>query len=196
VARRSFDAMVRRMLADPELTGNTLLLAIGIAEAVTAPGAGSKVPLQPIAEKLGVTRHFIRYVIADDRPRYEPRTEWPLPCRGQMIRRPGLCGQNSTNRFWLWYPADTGEREEIGACSRHRLEVQAITERSRQAWIAAGKPTPPGNTGGHLERYFGGDWDVTYAWATPSWKRPPSSTVRTDMRPALRLIIGGADDDG
>jgi hypothetical protein len=193
VARRSFDAMVRRMLADPELTGNTLLLAIGIAEAVTAPGAGRRVPIQPIAERLGVKRDFIRYVIADDRPRYEPRREGPLPCRGQMIRREGLCGQNSTNRFWLWYPPDTGEREEIGACSRHRLEVQAITEASRQAWIAAGKPSPPGNTGGHLERYFGGDWDETYTWATPSWKRPPTSTVRTDMRPVLRLIVGGAD---
>lgn len=194
MARRSFDVMVRKMLEDPDLNGNVLLLAIGIAEAVTTPGVGSKVPLEPIRQKLGVTRSFTRYVIADDRPRYEPRIEYPLTCRGQMIRRAGLCGQSAGNRFWLWYPPETGEREEIGACSRHRLEVQAITDASREAWIAAGKPSPPGNRGGALERYFGGDWDAIYAWATPSWTRPPASTVRTDVRPLLRLIVGGAED--
>ena len=187
-----FEKMVRQMLEDDELRGNQLLLAIALAEAVTSGNRAGTKWMTAVRESLGVGQDWIKWTLAEDRPRYEPRTEYPLSCRGQMIRRPGLCEQRGTNRYWLWDP-DTGYREEIGACSRHRVEVQILVDHRRHQWIAAGKPQPPGNKGGILEKYFSADWDKIYTWASPRWERPPAGMIRTDIRPLLRLIPGGLE---
>ena len=187
-----FEKMVRQMLADEELRGNQLLLAIALAEAVTSGNGAGSVWMPAVRESLGVSQDWIRWILAEDRPRYEPRIEYPLTCRGQMIRRPGLCGQHATNRHWL-VDVETGHREEGGACSRHSEQVYALVRANQLEWIAAGKPVPPGNRGGVLEKYFSADWDKIYRWASPRWERPPGGMVRTDMRPLLRLIPGGLE---
>lgn len=183
--------MVKRMLADPDLHGYPLLFAIALADVVTS-GLGSKDTwMTEVCERLGCQRDWVKVMVAQDRPRYEPRREYPLTCRGQMIRRAGLCGKAGHHVGWLY--DDEGRREEIGACSRHRDQVNASCDASRRAWVDAGKPIPPANTGGILEKYFSADWDRIYAWSSYRWERPPAGVVRTDMRPVLRLIVGGLD---
>lgn len=188
------DALIGRMYTDPDLRDD--LLAVGLAIVRLAREGRRNVKMRDIAEMIG-WRHGaqpnwvrVKYVLADDRPRYlrpRPRDE---RCAAPMIRRDGICGRPTSNGVYLRDPA-TGEMEHLCACSRHR---EWATERHRatwQAWRRNGSPEPSANCGGVLARHIDLDWPTIYRWADEDWKMPPSGPPEpTVPRPKFTLLVG------
>lgn len=192
------DERRRGMLGDPDLTGDTLLLALALDEVIAIRLEQGK---QRIGQKwvrevtvlahgpdsLGLRQNWVKNTIADDVPRYEPEGgRGRATCAEPMIRREGPCGHSATVYF-LDSDPETGASRWVGLCRRHRDQQRFYDER-RAAWLANGKPTPPANIGGVLRRHFRLDWDSIYRWASPD--RPPMDGGRapTPRRPILRLV--------
>lgn len=186
-----------RMLNDPDLTGETLLFALALDEALDSrksKGRRYKGWIAEVAEiawgpvEAGSNGHYrIRRVVGDDVPRYEPARVPVVQCVAPMIRREGLCGKAGGTLAMVDRDPDTGEARWIGLCSRHRGLVAKFDARRRE-WTANGKPSPPPNAGGVLKRYFVADWTEFYRWAAP-WRTPlDGEREPTPPRPNLRLV--------
>lgn len=192
----------RRMMLDPDLHGDTLLLAFAMLEVVvrrSEPGPADETPLLERLEAMCRTHEagrlrpapgwWVQHVISEDVPRYEPEFVSAVKCAAPMIRRDGLCGKPSSFRFIDRDP-ETGDSRYVGLCSRHR-SMQPTFDARRKAWLANGKPSPPANTGGVLARYFALDWPAWYQWARPRTEPLPDGKPPTpppSQRPKLRLV--------
>lgn len=198
------DERRRKMLNDPDLTGDLLLFALCLDEAIaTRKEQGRKRMRNWVAEVAALAyradsayhqRYWSRSVIRGDAPRYEPDgfLQGRYLCVAPMIRRDGLCGKKSAVR-WLDPDPMTGVSTPVGMCSRHRGgELEAYYDRRRREWVANGKPSPPANRGGVLKRYFNAPWEEIYRWSG----REPMEGGReaTPPRPVLRLIRGGDEE--
>jgi hypothetical protein len=193
------DERRRQMLADPDLGGDLLLVALALDEVITARGECGRHTLgrwvgevTELAHGTGAHRRrgWVRQVIRTDVPRHEPaRTGTPQPCVAPI--RGGVCGKTSTWRAVDHDPAG-GEARWVGLCGRHR-GLQGEFDARRDEWIAAGRPMPAATTGGVLRRYFDADWDGLYAWSGLA----PMAGGReaTPARPRLRLIHGGVSGE-
>ena len=84
-----------KMLGDPDLTGDLLLVALVIAALTTEVGA-TPTRWSQIGERCGWTMTRLRLVISRDVPRYEPPREGYGLCTAPMIRRTGLCGKRAS----------------------------------------------------------------------------------------------------
>lgn len=196
------DERHRKMLNDPDLTGDLLLFALGLDEVIaTRQAQGRKTSgkswttaiTRLVSGDEGYRRHWAKHVVERDVPRYEPAKSQGRGCIAPMIRREGLCGQPGTAHVLDLDPM-TGEGREGYLCSRHRGREAVYLELKRQ-WHSNGKPCPPANTGGVLRRYFNADWDAIYRWASP-WREPmEGGREATPPRPTLRLIPGGAMEE-
>lgn len=198
------DERRRKMLNDPDLTGDLLLFALALDEVIlirSEDGRRRKRPGNWVADVAALAhgdshyhrRYWGRKVLADDLPRYEPpQIEYGHPCSAPMIRREGLCGKHGTTRL-VDHDPHTGEGRWISLCSRHRPLEEQFRARQRD-WIANGKPMPPANAGGVLKRYWDADWDYLYRWAAPGRAPLEGGREATPPRPRLRLIQGG--DEG
>ena len=183
-----------KMLADPDLTGDLLLVALVITALTTEVGQ-VHAKWSGVAERCGWSSQHIRYVVGHDVPRYEPPREGYGVCTAPMIRRAGLCGKRSSESGYLIDPL-TGVMTPWGRCARHRdtdrrAAALAHSDAYRQ-WRVQGEPRPPANTGGVLPRYFVTDWDQVWDWAAPYRTRADGAKPATPPRPVLRLIPGGA----
>ncbi|WP_306365484.1 hypothetical protein [Nocardia sp. CC227C] len=199
------DERRRRMLNDPDLTGDVLLFALALDELLaTRKEQGRRSLKNWVAEVAelahGTDDYYQRYwgkkVIRDDFPRYEviDRNPGRPRCVAPMVRREGVCGRSS--QVWFVDPdPETGEGRYVGLCRRHRPGLEGYYERRREQWRRNGKPRPPANTGGVLRRYFNADWDAIYQWARPGVEPMEGGREATPPRPKLRLIPGGESDD-
>ncbi|MGW2666085.1 hypothetical protein ACWCW7_34460 [Nocardia tengchongensis] len=199
----SRDERRRRMLNDPDLTGDLLLFAMALDEViVTRREQGRRslrnwvIDVAALAhgtDRAYYVRHWGRNVVGDDIPRYEPQgsNRRGIGCVAPMLRREGLCGKRSSVLLTDYEP-ETGIAQHVGLCARHR-GLEAGYEQRRLAWIEHGKPLPPANTGGVLRRYFDADWDAIYHWARPGLKPMEGGREATPPRPKLRLLSGGLD---
>lgn len=143
--------------------------------------------------------------IAKDLPRYEaPIPDEPLVCRSPKARGPQAgepCGKPSTGARVLDRHSLTGAGTWIGYCRNHSHPALDEWRRERlNAWDANGRPSPPANTGGVLMRYFGGNWDSLYRWAS-SWSTTARVGDEPDQdqavpRPCFTLIDGGGQEPG
>lgn len=194
------EARRRRMLHDPDLTGEVLLFALALDEVITTrteQGRGTRKGWAADVEEIATgTRHphsrWAKRTIEQDIPRFEPlRSGWSRPCAAPMIRREGTCGKSGTTPL-LDHDPVTGVARWVYLCARHR-GLQAQYEMRRREWIANGKPSPPPNRGGILPRYFDTDWTALYRWAAPHTEPLTGAREATPPRPRLRLIPGGAD---
>ncbi|WP_159840172.1 hypothetical protein [Nocardia sp. CY41] len=196
------DERRRRMLNDPDLTGDLLLLTLALDEFLVSRNEQGRKKLRNWAWEVahlthGNSDYHLRYwtkkVIADDLPRYEPIKPKGRGCVAPMVRREGACGNAGTTSRVDRDPL-TGDSRWVHYCARHKHLAGPVEARIRE-WVENGKPSPPANTGGVLRRYFDADWDTVYRWASG---REPMEGGReaTPPRPKLRLITGGAEQLG
>jgi len=185
---------VQAMMTDPDLTGATLLLAVGVFHALQVKieaGDKQEVKWGAVQSLLGWSSWDLKAAIRDDFPRYEPDRTAAAECSAPMIRRDGPCGKPvaSSLRFTDRDP-ETGEGRKVGFCSRHGALQFDVKSRLKQ-WQANGAPQPPHNTGGVLRRYFNGDWDPSYRWSAPYEELTDGSGKLVEIpRPKLTLIRG------
>jgi len=180
-----------KMLADPDLTGDLLLVALVITALTTEVGR-TPTKWSGVAERCGWSIGSLRHVVGRDVPRYEPPSNGYGLCTALMIRRAGLCGKRSSESGYLIDPM-TGVQTPWGRCSRHspdRVAQLAHSDAYRQ-WRVQGEPRPPANTGGVLPRYFTTDWDQVWDWAAPYRTRAVGAKPIAPPKPVLRLILGG-----
>ncbi len=184
---------IARMLDDPDLTGDLLLLGVAFARFLDYGGI-------PLGEKLN-TKHVagavfgsgqmgqrrVKGALADDARSYQrPSLTWQdRVCGAPMIRRDGTCGQRSAWERVVTNWA-TGEESWLLACRRHVPWYDEQARENREA-----KPDrlvlPAANHGGLLARHipeFG--WPKIWHWATNGrWvelpevipRRPPTFTL-------------------
>jgi hypothetical protein len=206
------DRWATRMFADPTLTGDLLLLALAFNRRPRWPGrsvrpqptpagtvmagllAGDREPPRrawqvEVARMLGWPPEKVRWVLANDRPRYEPPWLQSIerhPCEGVMVRRDGPCGQpNSRTHQVIEYSPVDGTQVAHHFCSRHADQAAEFRARLPRR---ADCPRPAANRGGVLPRYFKADWPAIWRWASPGWE-PPPDTPLPPGRPQLVLVV-------
>lgn len=155
-----FTRRVETMLADPDLTGDQLLIAMAMSHFFGSRD-GEDAKFSDVMDLTGWDRPRLIRALRDDAPRYTPDRSQASVCANPMIRRDGPCGKRAWNDLPFRDP-DTGEVTQRGACSRHWPELQSQHRTNRADWLAAGSPMPGPNTGGVLPRYFEGDWLKLY----------------------------------
>ncbi|WP_142927428.1 hypothetical protein [Mycobacterium marinum] len=134
---------------------------------------------------------WIRRVIQNDIPRYEPPPVAETGCLAPMIQREGPCGKRAIKSGWDRDPL-TGVAIRYAFCSRHLNHADdcRIQQNIRQ-WIENDQPSPPPNKGGVLRKYFDSDWNSLYKWAAPYEIPLDGAEPPTLPKPALTLIRGG-----
>lgn len=192
------DQRHRKMLRDPDLTGDLLLFALALDELIatrreqgrTTAGKTWTAAVTQLVRggDSSYLRYWAKHVVEGDVPRYEPAEGRGRPCIAPMIRREGLCGKAGAT-YVLDVDPMTGEATRGHLCTRHRGLMAKYAVLNRE-WIANGKPSPPANTGGVLRRYFNADWDQIYRWASPHREPMAGGREATPPRPTLRLIQG------
>jgi hypothetical protein len=197
------DERRRRMLHDPDLTGDLLLFALGLDEVIairqdqgrkTSGKSWTAEVTRLVRGTEEYRRYWAKHVVEQDVPRYEPIKSRGRGCIAPMIRREGLCGKTGSTHVLDVDPA-TGEATEGYLCARHR-GLEGKFDALGRAWRDNGKPCPPANAGGVLRRYFDADWDAIYRWASP-WREPmEGGREATPPRPTLRLIQGEGEVSG
>ncbi|WP_280448415.1 hypothetical protein [Nocardia brasiliensis] len=197
------DERRRKMLHDPDLSGDLLLLALALDEVCDIrKDQGRRWFRANWVEAIEdmvcrdypgrPTGWWVKHQIAEDMPRYEVAGGTGRKCNAPVLRRSGVtnaCGATGSVGLTDRDPF-TGEGVRVWACKAHKAFAAEVQARDRQ-WFENGRPSPPPNAGGVLERYFSGNWDALYRWAAP-WKEPlRGGREATPPRPTLRLIQGG-----
>lgn len=174
--REALDATrtIRAMLADPDLTGDLLLVGMTIVYRRT---------WAEVCRALDWNAVHLRVVLRRDVPSYTPSMD-PVYCQAPMIRREH-CGKPVRMRCWLLDPL-TGTRAPAGWCARHQGHQDVVEAQRRQLysqWVANGSPVPAFNTGGVLARHLPAKWDEIYRWVCPGWEDRPAP-----VRPKLYVV--------
>lgn len=202
-------ARAARMLDDPDLGGDLLLVGLGFARFLDFG-----MPAKPLAASVGVklsTGHvadavfpgvrgrqrMVKRLLADDARAYRPPRHGSTGrgvCGAPMIRRDGLCGRFST---WSRLITDweTGEQSWLLACRRHVQWYDDAVRANRESEPEV-IPVPAANHGGTLARHipeFG--WPKIWAWATDGrWVEHPETEPWKPPTFTLHLGDGGAGD--
>ncbi|MEU0078596.1 hypothetical protein ABZY58_11920 [Micromonospora tulbaghiae] len=215
-ALREHNRVTAALIADPEVTGDLLLVGMWLARATILrdppPGEG-RWSFTSIAGALfghgrpltitgmGATTRVPNYLVARvkqavraDRPHYDPDRDnaadpWMhLPCRAPMIRREGECGQHGTMYDYLT-DLTTGRQVRIAACRRHKpwYDHQVVTNREAVRDAGDRLPRPAANAGGALARHIGGvNWPRIWQMVDPHWTPPPEGA--STRKPTLRVL--------
>jgi hypothetical protein len=189
---------LHRMLADPDLTGDLLLLGLALAVAEDIEGrsvsklSGLARQIWPRMRSRDDVLWKLRHELQRDTRTYRP-PEMRGQCAAPMQRRTTPCGR----RFVVMgYHIDfaTGERYEVAACSRHQdwyRSVDRLYELDRKQHPDI--PMPCANSGGVLARHFTEiDWPKLWLWADPQWVEHPETVPWP--KPTLTLLVGDDTD--
>lgn len=193
-------ARTARMLDDPDLGGDLLLVGLAYARFLDFgmhPGKKLTDTLIAACAFPGdrLRRRKLKRLHADDARTYSPpRQPWTGECAAPMIRREGTCGREVSR----WRPVTDwrdGEVTWVGGCYRHRDWVDE-TARANQAEKPRRVPTPAANSGGVLARHLPEfAWPKIWAWATDGrWIEHPESEPWKP--PTLTLHLGDGSEDG
>ncbi|MER7331639.1 MULTISPECIES: hypothetical protein [unclassified Micromonospora] len=212
-ALREYNRVTAALMADPEITGNLLLLGLWLARATilkdppegengwnAADAARSLFPLssRPAMGGFGV-RHEqttgpntwrVSGLLKEDIRRYDFRAEpgysaQRTPC-GAPTPRKLACGKPESIGS-LFTDPETGRRHAVGACRQHANWYWEQQRANQEACAAVEVPQPPANTGGRLARHIRLDWQKLWSTLDPDWTPPPE--VEAWERPNLRLFV-------
>lgn len=213
-ALRAHERCVAGLYADPDVTGDLLLVGMWLARAVhlrqPEPAAGAGWSLADIARDLfplagsaamdfggqqvqeqetGPDVWKVAEVLKQDIRRYDWRADSPLygypTCSGPMVRR-GRCGRKSMT-WALLTDLATGRQRMLGCCRQHLDWWQGEMSANRQECAFAEIPRPAANAGGALARHVDIDWPALWSGLDPQWVAPPE--VDSWVRPNLRVIV-------
>jgi hypothetical protein len=190
-------ARTARMLDDPDLGGDLLLVGLALARFLDFDPPGEKVNVKQISRACfprASYRPVKRIFEMDARTYRPPQPSWSATCEAPMIRRDGPCGQHATGHGYLtdW---DTGEQEGIWSCARHHAWRMDLIRRNTAAKPQR-LPLPAANHGGVLAKHFPEiDWPKIWEWATGGrWVEHPE--VEPWKPPTLTLHLGDGADTG
>jgi hypothetical protein len=182
-------ARIVRLIEDPAVDGDLLLVGIGLAARYDfSLDCGSSI--SGLGKLLWSTRDMSEYKVRNafrsDMRGYKPP---PLEgtCCAPMIRRTTHCGQRATMRGYITDWA-TGVKTALAGCSRHQEWFRAASDRNNRAKLD-NPPLPVANHGGELARHFPAiDWPRFWAKLDPKWVQHPE--VKPWPKPTLTLILG------
>jgi hypothetical protein len=183
-------ARVVRMMEDPELGGDTLLVGILLASRVDL---GLKVKGVRELGRLafpdsGDSFWQAKRAFKNDIRRYRP-PGYVGGCGGPMVRR-ATCGRNPQISGYLrdW---KTGDLVPHLACPRHRDWWHQV-DRAHRAAKPDVVPLPVANHGGALARHMPEfDWPKFWIQLDPHWVEHPE--VKPWPKPSLSLVLGNGD---
>ena len=217
-ALRDYDRCVAGLLADDQVDGDLLLVALFLARAVHL--ADPPLPLQlgtidqalfpvsrPVTFKVvgsgqtevgdgaparlkTVRGSKASAVLHADIRRYRAPLERYGPCDAPMVRRRGRCGNTSGGHLaWVTDPL-TGERSQLHACTRreHQAWLARTCENNRAELAASPAPVPAANSGGLLVKHLD-DIDWPGLWRHLDSKWTPPPEQEPFRRPRFQLLV-------
>jgi hypothetical protein len=199
-ALRDYRRRVSAMLDDPECTGDLFALGISLLDFAVLRIDGDEKSWAYYGKRAWGESHNwkIRDVLRKDIRRYDALKDAESRdparrCGAPMVRRQGPCGQSAGLRALLT-DADTGRKQWIAACSRHRDWFESRVRANRAEVEVANPERPAANAGGVLARHIPEiDWETTWRKLDPKWTPPPESTPEeVPLKPKLTLVLGGA----
>lgn len=193
---RAYERCVAGMLADPQVTGDLLLVGMWLARLVHLRGfdvpdqwmsvcAADLLPAEFDGWKVWdvLKRDIRRYDLWADQP---GKRGVPKPCAGPAVRK-ATCGKPAY-RWALFTDVHTGRRRMVGACRKHVDWFEAERRANLDAVKSTEVPRPPANAGGGLVPHLPGiDWPALWRGLDPEWTAPPE--VETWAKPTLRLLV-------
>lgn len=189
-----------RMLEDPELGGELLLIGLVLAARLDfglAPATNmSEIGALAFREGARWSTQRVRSVMKDDIRRYRrPDSSWQDRCDAPMIRRDGPCGKAASSAYMGWLTDwTTGESTLHRACSRHNDWWRQEQRRNRAAKPDI-IPLPHANYGGLLRRHLPEfDWPKLWKKLDPKWVEHPE--VKPWPKPTLSLVLGDGSETG
>lgn len=196
-ALREYRRRIAAMLDDPECTDDLFSLGISLLDFAILKTADSKSWDHYAERAWGRAGNYrVRGALRSDIRRYDALKDDAVGparrCGAPMIRRQGACGSSASAQSMLT-DADTGRRQWLAACTRHRdwFDAQVIANRKTVSEV---EPVvrPPANAGGVLARHIPEiDWEATWIKIDPNWIRPPESEPEEiPLKPRLRLVLG------
>lgn len=184
-------ARIVRLLEDPAVTGDLLLVAVSLSAQYDFGWKETKFHrISPMLWQ-GQSVWRLKMALKDDMRTYKPPNPGARGCTAPMLRRSTECGRNAS----AWgYVTDwsTGEMSYSGGCSRHR---DWFHQQSRANWKAKPEvpPLPCANHGGALTAHFPRlDWRKAWRRLDPTWVEHPEG--KPWPKPDLMLVLG--DDEG
>lgn len=192
---------IANMLDDPDCTDDLFTLGVSLLDlavlrinrderswsfyAERAWGSKSNWKLRDVLRK-----DIRRYDAIKDAEARDPARR----CGSPMIRRQGPCGNSASLRTMLTDP-DTGRKQWIAACSRHRDWFEDRVRNNRLAVEQTeAVERPPANAGGVLARHIPEiAWEDLWRKLDPNWTPPPEAEPEeVPLKPRLQLVLGGA----
>lgn len=199
-ALKEYRKRIAGMLTDPDCGGELFSLGVALLDYAVLKTDTDETFAHYADRAWGKSGHWqIRDVLRKDIRRYDAIRDAELStpgrtCGAPMIRRTGPCGNSATIRRMLT-DVDTGRRQWLAACARHREWFDARAIANRAAVDSADKAViPAANAGGVLARHIPEiDWPALWVWFDPKWTPPPESEPEeVQLRPRLRLVLSGA----
>ncbi len=188
-------ARIARLINDPEVSGDLLLVGMILAAArdfdgVQAPNvrdiAALAWPDRPSDHAYWrTTEAFRRDIRTYEPPRGDDKCGAPPGPRG------GICRRNATIRGWRtdW---STGEMTELAACSKHKAWFDAAWKANRDVKPDVA-PLPTANHGGVLAKHFPElNWRKFWSQLDPHWVEHPET--KPWPKPNLSLVLGDGDE--
>lgn len=210
---RLYDKTCAALIADPDITGDLLLIGLWLARATVLddpkPGEG-RWSTKAIARDLygrgraysvtgmGMDSHVpshhmvtVREALRKDLPRYDPFIDNPGEdhCGAPMPRAP-FCRRSVMSSGFSTDP-DTGRMIPFAVCGRKdHQQWWRGQDRERRALLGElgdRVPKPPANTGGALQRHIRGiGWAKFYKLLDSRWE-PPAEGAST-RKPSLKVV--------
>lgn len=188
---RRHDRRVAAMLADPECSGDLLLVGLVLArwlDFTYLPGGDVPDISNPEVEQIafgGKGRRALQAVL-DDTRRYDPSSDvhQVTRCESPFTTSTGACASPAVKKALLH--RQSGERRWVGTCLTHAVGFNTVVATQDATAVPV---TGVANAGGVLARHLPEfDWPELYRSFNKSWKPPREAPPEGQRRPMLSIV--------